>query len=135
MLAGTGERWLYDNLHFAPVRRVGNIVYLSGVVAIPKSGPHATDFKTAVRAAFTNIKQQLEASGSDLSRVDVLQTFHVWDSPLGGGAKMRQFEAFAAVKDEFLKAPYPAWTAVGVTALLPDDGVVEIQVTAHVKER
>lgn len=135
VLAGPGERWLYDNLHFAPARRVGNVIYLSGVVAIPKGGPRPVDFKAAVRAAFVNIKQQLEASGSDLSRVDMLQTFHVWDSPLGGGAKMRQFEAFAAVKDEYLKAPYPAWTAVGVTALLPDDGVVEIQVTAHIKER
>lgn len=135
VLAGPSERWLYDNLHFAPARRVGNVIYLSGVVAIPKSGPQAVDFKTAVRGVFTNIQQQLEASGSDLSRVDMLQTFHVWDAPLGGGDRARQFEAFASVKDEFIRAPYPAWTAVGVTSLVVPDGVVEIQVTAHVRER
>jgi enamine deaminase RidA (YjgF/YER057c/UK114 family) len=134
VLAGPGEQWLYDNLHFAPLRRAGKILYLSGVVAMPANEAGKGDFKAALRAAFSTIKRQLEAGGSDLAHVDMIQTFHVWDSPLGGGNKKRQFDDFAAVKDEFLKAPYPAWTAVGVTSLLPDDGVVEIQVTAHVPD-
>lgn len=131
VLSGEQERWFYDNLHFSPVRRAGDTLYLSGVVVYPRDGE--TDFPAAVRRAFENIRAQLESAGSDFGHVVMLQTFHVWESPFGGGDKSRQFEAFAAVKDEFVKAPYPAWTAVGVTELLPEQGVVEIQVTAIVR--
>ena len=45
-----------------------------------------------------------------------------------------QFAAFSAVKDEFMKVPYPAWTAVGTTALIPDTGIVEIQAIVHLNK-
>jgi enamine deaminase RidA (YjgF/YER057c/UK114 family) len=35
------------------------------------------------------------------------------------------------VKDEFIAAPYPAWTGVGVAELFPDGGLVEIRVVAR----
>jgi enamine deaminase RidA (YjgF/YER057c/UK114 family) len=130
VLLGEQERMHYDRFHFSGVRRAGDTLYLSGVVVFPREANQ--DFRAAVRAAFQNIGAQLEAAGSDFGHVVMLQTFHVWTSPFGGGSKSAQFEAFAAVKDEFVKAPYPAWTAVGVTELLPDSGAVEIQVTALV---
>jgi enamine deaminase RidA (YjgF/YER057c/UK114 family) len=36
-----------------------------------------------------------------------------------------------AVKDEFMSAPYPAWTAVGTPELFLPGALVEIQVTAR----
>jgi enamine deaminase RidA (YjgF/YER057c/UK114 family) len=39
------------------------------------------------------------------------------------------------VKDEFMPAPHPAWTAVGTTGLLAEDGVVEIQMIAYAPRR
>ena len=132
ILLGEQEKRHFEQLHFSAVRRAGDTLYLSGVVVYPTDAN--SDFAAATRSVFRNIEQQLRASGSDLAHVVALQTFHVWDSPFGGGTKNKQFETFAAVKDEFLRAPYPAWTAVGVTELLPDQGVVEIQVTAIVAE-
>ncbi len=32
-----------------------------------------------------------------------------------------------------MKEPYSAWTAIGTTGLVPDNGIVEIQVIAHLK--
>ncbi len=64
----------------------------------------------------------------------MLNTFHIWQGPNFEGDRATQFEAFSAVKDEFMKAPYPAWTAVGTTALIPDTGIVEIQVIVHLKK-
>jgi hypothetical protein len=32
-----------------------------------------------------------------------------------------------------MKAPYPAWTAVGTTGLLSDSGIVEVQLIAKVR--
>ncbi|HTO68966.1 MAG TPA: RidA family protein [Myxococcota bacterium] len=38
----------------------------------------------------------------------------------------------AAVKDEFLPAPYAAWTAIGITEPAVPGALVEIQVTARI---
>ena len=41
------------------------------------------------------------------------------------------FEEFTRIKDEFIKEPYPAWTAIGVSELAADGAVIEIKVTAR----
>ena len=38
--------------------------------------------------------------------------------------------SFMKVKDEFLKEPYPAWTAIGITELAIPGARVEIRVQA-----
>jgi enamine deaminase RidA (YjgF/YER057c/UK114 family) len=45
---------------------------------------------------------------------------------------MAHLEAFRGVKDDFLRAPYPARTIIGVAALASPDMVVEIAATAVV---
>ena len=42
-----------------------------------------------------------------------------------------QMETFIAVKDAYVTAPYPAWTAVGVCELAIPGAVTEIQITAR----
>jgi enamine deaminase RidA (YjgF/YER057c/UK114 family) len=37
---------------------------------------------------------------------------------------------FIKVKDEFVPAPYPAWTAIGVTELITEGTLLEIRVIA-----
>ena len=55
-----------------------------------------------------------------------LTSYHV-DLP----AHMR---AFMAVKDEFLAAPWPAWTAIGITSLAVRGARAEIRVIAAMKD-
>ena len=126
----------YDQFHFAPARRVGDMLYISGVVAGRREGEgkDAAAFKAQVRRAFQRIQATLEAAGASFDDVAMLNTFHVWQTPNFEGDKRAQFEAFSAVKDEFMKPPYPAWTAVGATALIPDNGIVEIQAVVHLKK-
>jgi enamine deaminase RidA (YjgF/YER057c/UK114 family) len=38
---------------------------------------------------------------------------------------------FIKVKDEFFAAPYPAWTAVGVSELITDGALAEIRAIAR----
>ena len=47
------------------------------------------------------------------------------------GDKAAHINAFMAVKDEYLPPPYAAWTAIGVSELFPNRGLVEIQITAY----
>ena len=42
-----------------------------------------------------------------------------------------ELTAYAEVKSEFMKAPYPAETMVGVSALVEPEGVMEIRMVAY----
>lgn len=127
----------YDGYRFAPARRAGDFLYISGVIAGPqgKEGRDAEAFKAQVRRAFGWLKQTLEAEGLTFADVAMINTFHVWSGPGFTGTRDEQFAAFGAVKDEFMPAPHPAWTAVGTTGLLADNGVVEIQMIAYAPRR
>ncbi|NWN27523.1 RidA family protein, partial [Escherichia marmotae] len=41
-----------------------------------------------------------------------------------------QIEAMKRVKARYVRAPYPAWTAIDVDRLLPDAGLTEIKIVA-----
>lgn len=126
----------YDQFHYAPARRVGDTLYVSGVVVGRREGEgkDTAAFKAQVRRAFERIQATLEAAGANFDDVVMLNTFHVWQGPNFDGDRAAQFAAFSAVKDEFMKVPYPAWTAVGTTALIPDSGIVEIQAIVHLRK-
>ena len=65
----------------------------------------------------------------------MINSFHLWEGPNFGGTKAEQFKAFEQVKEEFMHGPKPAWTAVGTSGLLPDNGIVEIQMIAAAPEK
>jgi enamine deaminase RidA (YjgF/YER057c/UK114 family) len=127
----------YDQFHFAQVRRAGDYVYVSGVIAGPRAGEghDAAAFKAQVRRAFQRIGTDLAAAGCGFADVVMINSFHVWNGPNFAGTRDEQFAAFSAAKDEFMPAPHPAWTAVGTTGLLADNGVVEIQMIAFAPQR
>ncbi len=78
------------------------------------------------------MKAILDASGTRFEDVVMINSFHVWQGPNFAGTRDEQFSAFEEVAGEFLKSPYPAWTAVGTTGLLSDGGIVEVQLIARV---
>lgn len=112
----------YDNWHFAPAVKIDGRVYLSGVVATPING----DLQAGYRRAWQHIEDVLRASGATLEDVVEMTSYHT--------ALQAQLPDFSAVKDEFIRAPYPAWTAIGITELATPNGVTEIRVVAHVPQ-
>ena len=65
----------------------------------------------------------------------MINSFHVWNTPEFNNDPEAQFDAFNAIKDEYMPAPHPAWTAVGTTGLLAPNGIIEVQMIAHVPAR
>jgi enamine deaminase RidA (YjgF/YER057c/UK114 family) len=41
-----------------------------------------------------------------------------------------QMPAIVAVKNRYIKAPFPAWTAIQVARLIPTNGITEIKMVA-----
>jgi enamine deaminase RidA (YjgF/YER057c/UK114 family) len=125
----------HDKWRFAAVRRAGDMLYVSGVIVYraPNEGTDVAAFKLQARRALERLRRNLEAANSDFQHVVMLNSFHVWQGPDFTGTRDEQFQAFEEVIDEFIKPPYPAWTAVGTTGLLGSGGIVEVQLIATVK--
>jgi enamine deaminase RidA (YjgF/YER057c/UK114 family) len=132
-----GFQSAYDDMHYAPARRAGDYLYISGVVAgrVGDEGKDVEAFKIQMRRGFRLLQRTLAASGAEFGDVVMVNTFHVWDGPDFTGTRMEQFNAFSAVKDEFMPAPHPAWTAVGTSGLLAPGAIVEIQMIAYVPQK
>jgi enamine deaminase RidA (YjgF/YER057c/UK114 family) len=104
---------------------VGDTVYLSGVVAGVREGE--TDLKIAYNRAFERIGEILKKAGSSWDDVVDLTSFHT--------DLTTQMPAIVAVKNNFVKPPFPAWTAIQVSRLIPSNGITEIKVVAKVRRK
>ncbi len=137
ILPDEGAKSAHDNWRYAAARRVGDTVYVSGVVVhrMPNEGKDVAAFKVQTRRALERLRTILVAAGTDFQHVVMINSFHVWQGPDFAGTRDEQFAAFEAVIDEFMKPPYPAWTAVGTTGLLGTNGIVEVQLIARVADR
>lgn len=135
VLPNAGAKKAHDDMRYAAARRVGDMVYLSGVIVDRHAGEgnDVAAFKLQARRALERLRTNLEAAGSDFQHVVMINSFHVWQGPNFAGTRDEQFKAFEDVIGEFMKAPYPAWTAVGTTGLLSDGGIIEVQLIAKVK--
>lgn len=101
----------------------GGIVYASGQIPMdPATGEMKTSVSEAARQSLTNLKNLLEASGSDLESVLKVNIF-ITD--------MGKFGELNEVYAEFFANHRPARSCVEVTAL-PKDAVLEIEAIARV---
>jgi len=118
-----GQEAYYDNFHFAPAIKDGNRLYCSGVIGVGADGKPPTDPETQFTCAFESVKSVLAAAGVGFADIIEMTTFHV--------GLQQHLGTFMQVKDRYLLAPYPAWTAIGITELAFPGGLVEIKVIAR----
>ena len=127
------QQTAYKTWHYAPARRAGDYVYVSGVVVRRNAGGPKTPerFKERARLGFQHIRGLLNAYGADFKDVVMINSFHDWSAPEFGGDRMARFKAIRSVKEEFMPEPYPAWTAVDTSGMIRSVGIVEIQMIAY----
>jgi enamine deaminase RidA (YjgF/YER057c/UK114 family) len=118
-----GMETFYERFHFAPAVKDRDHLYCSGVIGIGSDGKVSSDPETQFTQAFESLKSVLEAAGASFANVIDMTSFHV--------NLQANMAAFSKVKDRYLKAPYPAWTAIGITELAVPGGLVEIKVIAR----
>lgn len=139
---------VYDNWHFAPAVVANGLIFCSGIIGTSPdgeapagdglAGAEATTAETsnelaalmAVRdpeaqfaTAFEALRAILQAAGADLADLVEITTYHVDMS--------HHMNAFMRVKDRYIQAPYPAWTAIGVAELIVPGGLMEIRAVAQ----
>ncbi|HYC99015.1 Rid family hydrolase [Brevundimonas sp.] len=133
IIPSRGGQHAHDEVGYAPARRAGDTLYVSGAIVFRAEGEgtDAAAFEAQVRRTLTNLNRTLTAAGASFDDVALINSFHVWEGPDFAGSRMEQIEIIARVWREFSQGPRPAWTAVGTTGLLGQGGIVEIQLTAH----
>lgn len=115
-------RAFQEAVGYADAVIAGDMIYLSGVVAVP-AGEGAAGLDAGYDRAFKTIAATLARAGAGWDDVVDITTFHT--------DLAAHIDGFAAVKNRYVKAPFPAWTAIGVSRLYEPTAVVEVKVIAR----
>jgi enamine deaminase RidA (YjgF/YER057c/UK114 family) len=109
------EQWGYSDAVVT-----GDTIYLSGIVVGLRQGE--SDLEAAYERVYQRIGAILKRAGASWDDVVDMTSFH---TDVEG-----QIEKMVAVHKRHVKAPYPAWTAIGVAKVL-GGGITEIKVVAR----
>jgi len=113
-----------DAVGYSDAVIANGMIYLSGVVAVPREGEDS--MAPAFTRAFEALGRTLKRAGASWDDVVSFDTYH---TDLAG-----QLDEFVTVKNRYIKAPFPAWTALGVSSLYEPNGLVEIKIMARAGE-
>lgn len=113
-----------DTLKLSPGIVSGGHVFLTGMTGSRPDGTMPLDPETQFRAAFDKIAEVLQEAGLGFDAVVEMTSYHI--------GLRAHFDIFNGVRAEYVRAPYPAWTAVEVAGLRREGALVEIRVIAAV---
>ena len=115
-----GTEGIYKSWQFSQAVRVGETIWVAGQVG---TGPDGIpdDASGQARLAFENLRRVLAEAGAGLDDIVELVSYHT---------DMSDLPTVAQVKAEFFPENYPAWTVLGVTALVLPPLRLEIRATA-----
>ncbi len=114
---------LYDNFHFSQAVRCGELLLCSGQIGTNADGKVPPEVADEFSNAWRKVESVLKAAGMGFADVVEYTTYHV--------GLQRTMGTFMKVRDQFLTAPWPAWTAIGISELAVPGAHVEIRVTAR----
>ena len=113
-------RAVHEEWGFSEAVIAGDTAYLSGVVVGLRAGE--TDLEAAYVRAFDQIGGTLKRAGLSWDDVVEITSYHT--------DVKAQMGAIVKVKGIYIAPPFPAWTAIEVSRLIPDNGITEIRITA-----
>ena len=114
-----GDRKFQEEWGYSDAVVAGDTIYLSGIVVGQQGGE-------AMEAAYERTYKQIGAilarAGAGWDDVVDITSFHT--------DVAAQMPAIVAAHKKYVKAPYPAWTAIDVDRLIPERGITEIKIVA-----
>lgn len=120
-----GMQNIYDQKRYAPGVRVGDLLFVSGMLGRDENLRVIADPEAQFAQVFENTLKVLRAAGADFS--DVVE-FVGYFTHL-----QRDFALFQKVKDRYVTKDFPAQTAIGVTELSTPGLLVELKCVARLR--
>ena len=110
-------------LGYSPAVRVGDVVYVSGILG-SRDRTFDEDPGRQFDVAFARLAEVLAAAGCTMADLVEVTSFHV--------GLQEHLAAFGGAKARAIPAPpYPAMTSIGVSELAYPGALVEIRAVAH----
>lgn len=109
----------YDETRVPAAIRVADTLHVTGTTGETADMTFPEDPEVQIRQTFANVAATLSEAGAAWSDVVSMTTYHV-------GLRHQQGPLLRVAAEFLLAAPYPAWTAVGVTELWSPGAIVEI---------
>jgi reactive intermediate/imine deaminase len=116
--------WGYErDFGYSQAVRAGNLVILAGQMPVDAQCNVVAegDIVGQARQVFENIKTVLAAAGLTMDDLVEIVSYHT---------DMAELHPVVEVKGEYIRGDFPAWTAVGVTALALPGQRLEIKAVA-----
>ncbi len=124
-LVPAGAEAAADALKLSPGILSGGHVFLTGVTGSRSDGQMPEQPKAQFEEVFRKIGTVLAEAGLDHGDIVEMTSYHIDIT--------RHFELFSQVRARFVKAPYPAWTAVEIAGLRRPGALVEVRVIAALR--
>lgn len=115
---------IHERFHYHPAVKVGNLVFVAGQVGRNEKLEVIEGKEAQFVQAFENLKRVLGAAATSLNNLVEMVTYFT---------DMRDLPLFIQVKDRYITSNYPAWTAVGTSALAMPGLLLEIKCIALVE--
>ncbi len=119
--AGDGAK-VFEKFGYAAAVAANGMLYVSGQIGLNQDGTMPDDDTAQFVNAFDRLDAILHSGGASFSDIVDLTSYHVGIHD--------HFADFVAVKARYVPEPFPAWTAIGVSALARPGLVIEIKAVA-----
>lgn len=113
----------YDDWRMSPGHLSGEHVFLTGFTGADADGNLPPDPETQMRNAFEKVGYVLREANLGFEALVEMTTYHV--------GLRDHLELFKSVRAEFVKEPYPAWTAIEVAGFVREGAIIEIRAIAR----
>ena len=117
-----GMENIYEQKRYAPGVKVGNMLYVSGMLGRDEDLRVIEDREAQFVQVFENTKKVLTAVGASFA--DVIEFVGYFTS------LKRDLPLYQAVKDRYVESDYGAQTAIGIEELSTPELVLELKCTA-----
>ncbi len=111
-----------ETMKLAPGHLSGGHLFLTGMTGARADGTMPDGPEAQFRSAFDKIGAVLQEAGLGFDAFVEMTSYHV--------GLRDHFDLFNTVRGEYVREPFPAWTAVEVAGLRREGALVEIRVIA-----
>lgn len=116
---------IQQRFHYSPAVKVGSWIFVAGQVGRNERLEVVDNKEAQIVQAFENLKLALTAAGASFANLVDMVTYFT---------DMRDLPLFIQIKDRYITTNYPAWTAIGTSALAMPGLIVEIKCIAFVEQ-
>ena len=113
----------YDDWRMSPGLLVDGFLFLTGFTGAGSDGTLSEDPETQMRNAFDKMGLVLRKANLDFNSIVEMTTYHV--------GLRDHLDLFKAVRSDYVREPFPAWTAIEVAGFVREGAIVEIRAIAR----